>query len=93
MGTTTCPGSPPGHTGQWWEGRDPWGLFGEGNLTSDLQGPLHADARLYDGPGPRLRILRLTRPLETALPDIFEYLEHLVDPGCVASQLCDLQGG
>ena len=93
VGTTAFPGSPPGHTRQWWEGRDPWDLSGDGNLTSDLQGPLHADARPHDGPGPCVRILQLSGPLKTALLDIFEHLEHLVDPGCVASQLCDLQGG
>lgn len=93
MGTTACPGSPPGHTRQWWEGWDLWGLFGEGDLTSDLQGPLHADARPHDGPRPCLHILQLPGPLETALLDIFKHLEHLVDPGCVASQFCDLQRG
>lgn len=64
-----------------------------GALTLDLQGPLHTNTRPDHGPGPRLSILRLPGPLETAVLDFFEYLEHLMYPGCVACQLCHLRKG
>lgn len=69
------------------------GVCGEGALTSDLQGPLYTDTRAPHSPGSCLSALQLARPLETAVLDIFEYLEHLVYSGRVASQLCHLWGG
>lgn len=64
-----------------------------GALTLDLQGPLHTNTGPDHSPGPRLSILRLPRPLETTVLDFFEYLEHLMYPGCVACQLCHLWEG
>ena len=90
-GVTAGPGSPPWDTAQ--RSCPPGGgVRGERALTSDLQGPLYMDTRPRHSPGPCLSVLQLPGPLETAVLDIFKYLEHLVYSGCVAGQLCHLRG-
>lgn len=91
-GDHSLPGSPPGHTRQWWEGCTPVGPLGEGDLTSTCRGPSTRTPDLATAPDPAC-ISSSSRASETALLDIFKTPGTSVDPGCVASQFCDLQRG